>query len=209
LVVPACTFSRLSCRAAVKDGRQVDGEACCDVSRPLLDRREHNSMLVCTGFEGLLEHLASVGPSEPMRRRAPNRAATRLRFARCCYDHLAAVGRGRGGAGATVEGHADETDVDFIERHVGVGLRSPASPATLTLAPRDTIYIFSRLPPFVGRKNGRRKANALTAFADPVTHPWATNSDRTIPGQLVGMAAQKAGDLRLDSVRQQRSRAVA
>ena len=37
----------------------------------------------------LLEHLASLGPSEPMRRRAPNRAATRLRFARCCYDHLA------------------------------------------------------------------------------------------------------------------------
>jgi DNA-binding transcriptional ArsR family regulator len=37
----------------------------------------------------LLEHLASVGPSEPMRRRAPNRAVERLRFARCCYDHLA------------------------------------------------------------------------------------------------------------------------
>jgi DNA-binding transcriptional ArsR family regulator len=34
----------------------------------------------------LLEHLASVGPSEPMRRRAPNRAVERLRFARCCYD---------------------------------------------------------------------------------------------------------------------------
>jgi DNA-binding transcriptional ArsR family regulator len=37
----------------------------------------------------LLEHLASIGPSEPMRRRAPNRGAERLRFARCCYDHLA------------------------------------------------------------------------------------------------------------------------
>lgn len=37
----------------------------------------------------LLEHLASVGPGEPMRRRAPNRALERLRFARCCYDHLA------------------------------------------------------------------------------------------------------------------------
>jgi DNA-binding transcriptional ArsR family regulator len=37
----------------------------------------------------LLEHLAAVGPSEPMRRRAPNRAQERLRFARCCYDHLA------------------------------------------------------------------------------------------------------------------------
>jgi DNA-binding transcriptional ArsR family regulator len=37
----------------------------------------------------LLEHLASVGPGEPMRRRAPNPAVERLRFARCCYDHLA------------------------------------------------------------------------------------------------------------------------
>ena len=37
----------------------------------------------------LLEELASVGPSEPMRRRAPNRAVQRLSFARCCYDHLA------------------------------------------------------------------------------------------------------------------------
>jgi DNA-binding transcriptional ArsR family regulator len=37
----------------------------------------------------LLEHLASVGPGEPTRRRAPNRAVERLRFARCCYDHLA------------------------------------------------------------------------------------------------------------------------
>lgn len=37
----------------------------------------------------LLEQLASLGPSEPMRRRAPNQAAERLRFARCCYDHLA------------------------------------------------------------------------------------------------------------------------
>jgi len=37
----------------------------------------------------LLEHLASVGPGESRRRRAPNRAMERLRFARCCYDHLA------------------------------------------------------------------------------------------------------------------------
>lgn len=37
----------------------------------------------------LLEHLASIGPTEPMRRRAPNREVERLAFARCCYDHLA------------------------------------------------------------------------------------------------------------------------
>ena len=35
LFVPACTLPGLSCRAAVKDGRQVDGEACCDVSAAL------------------------------------------------------------------------------------------------------------------------------------------------------------------------------
>lgn len=37
----------------------------------------------------LLEHLASLGPGESKCRRAPNRAIERLRFARCCYDHLA------------------------------------------------------------------------------------------------------------------------
>src|SRR3977135_1880266 len=37
----------------------------------------------------LLEHRASIGPSEPMHRRALNRAVERLRFARCCDDHLA------------------------------------------------------------------------------------------------------------------------
>jgi hypothetical protein len=30
-----------------------------------------------------------LAPSEPARRGAPNRATERLRFARCCYDHLA------------------------------------------------------------------------------------------------------------------------
>lgn len=37
----------------------------------------------------LLKHLASVGPAEPARRKAPNRNMEHLRFARCCYDHLA------------------------------------------------------------------------------------------------------------------------
>lgn len=38
-----------------------------------------------------LEHLASISPAAPVRRRAPNREAQKLQFARCCYDHLAGV----------------------------------------------------------------------------------------------------------------------
>ena len=37
----------------------------------------------------VLESLASVGPVTPAWRNTPNRAAQALRFARCCYDHLA------------------------------------------------------------------------------------------------------------------------
>lgn len=37
----------------------------------------------------LLESLASVGPVTPAWRNTPNRSARALRFARCCYDHLA------------------------------------------------------------------------------------------------------------------------
>ncbi|SEA67230.1 ArsR/SmtB family transcription factor [Paraburkholderia sartisoli] len=36
-----------------------------------------------------LESLASIGPVTPAWRNTPNRAARELRFARCCYDHLA------------------------------------------------------------------------------------------------------------------------
>ncbi|QCP51819.1 helix-turn-helix transcriptional regulator [Trinickia violacea] len=36
-----------------------------------------------------LESLASVGPVTPAWRSPPTRAAKELRFARCCYDHLA------------------------------------------------------------------------------------------------------------------------
>jgi hypothetical protein len=36
-----------------------------------------------------LESLASVAPSEPVRHKVLPREAQRLRFARCCYDHLA------------------------------------------------------------------------------------------------------------------------
>lgn len=37
----------------------------------------------------VLESLASVGPDTPAWRTTPNRSAQALRFARCCYDHLA------------------------------------------------------------------------------------------------------------------------
>ncbi|TWB22091.1 ArsR family transcriptional regulator [Nitrospirillum amazonense] len=36
-----------------------------------------------------LEHLASIAPSEPVRRKVLTLEARQLRFARCCYDHLA------------------------------------------------------------------------------------------------------------------------
>lgn len=37
----------------------------------------------------LLESLASIGPVTPAWRSTPNRSAREMRFARCCYDHLA------------------------------------------------------------------------------------------------------------------------
>ncbi|NLS21355.1 helix-turn-helix transcriptional regulator [Rhizobium sp. P40RR-XXII] len=36
-----------------------------------------------------LETLASIGPTESVRRKPLTRGAQKLRFARCCYDHLA------------------------------------------------------------------------------------------------------------------------
>ena len=36
-----------------------------------------------------LEQLAEIRPLGPVRRKAPTRSARELRFARCCYDHLA------------------------------------------------------------------------------------------------------------------------
>ncbi|TKC91613.1 helix-turn-helix transcriptional regulator [Trinickia terrae] len=55
-----------------------------------------------------LESLASVGPVTPAWRSPPTRAAKELRFARCCYDHLAgqigvAVTRGMLARGFLVE----------------------------------------------------------------------------------------------------------
>lgn len=37
----------------------------------------------------MLESLASIGPVTPAWRNTPNRSAREMRFARCCYDHLA------------------------------------------------------------------------------------------------------------------------
>jgi hypothetical protein len=45
-------------RAAVEDGRRAGGAADYDISRPLLDGREHGSMLVCPGCKDRLGKLA-------------------------------------------------------------------------------------------------------------------------------------------------------
>ncbi|HTR08471.1 MAG TPA: winged helix-turn-helix domain-containing protein [Paraburkholderia sp.] len=37
----------------------------------------------------LLENLAAIGARAPVRHKPPGREAQKLRFARCCYDHLA------------------------------------------------------------------------------------------------------------------------
>ena len=49
-----------------------------------------------------LERLAAIAPAGPLRRRALTAKARELRFARCCYDHLAgwlgrSLGLGRAG----------------------------------------------------------------------------------------------------------------
>src|ERR1700730_12609812 len=81
----------------------------------------------------------------------------------------------------------------------------------------------------IRRQDRRRKADALGAFARAVAHPWAAHRDRTDAGhdfalgqmpvahqplaavisEFVGMAAEQGGNLRLDGLRQQRSRAIA
>lgn len=38
-----------------------------------------------------IEYLATIRPAEPVRRKAMSAEATKLRFARCCYDHLAGI----------------------------------------------------------------------------------------------------------------------
>jgi hypothetical protein len=48
---PNTQFPTPSCRAAVKDGRHASGVVCCNASRPLLDRREHDGMLMCSGLD--------------------------------------------------------------------------------------------------------------------------------------------------------------
>jgi hypothetical protein len=85
----------------------------------------------------------------------------------------------------------------------GSPLRSDASPSlSLTLEPsaaRRAVGEGVRSCPRAGCGRSTSPGSMIVAHQPLVA----------IPGQLVGMAAQKAGDLRLDSVRQQRSRAVA
>jgi hypothetical protein len=81
----------------------------------------------------------------------------------------------------------------------------------------------------IRRQDRRRKADAPGAFARAVAHPWAAHRDRTDAGhdfalgqmpvahqppaavisEFVVMAAEQGGNLRLDGLRQQRSRPVA
>jgi hypothetical protein len=52
LSVPALHISdAVASSAAVKDGRYASGAVCRNASRPLLDRREHDGMLMCSGLE--------------------------------------------------------------------------------------------------------------------------------------------------------------
>ena len=115
-------------------------------------------------------------------------------------------------------------------------LPSKASERFLEVAGRDAFEIEDRDQHLealraarVGRQDRRRKADALGAFAGAVAHPRAAHRDRTdaghdlalgqmpvahqplaaVIGELVGMAAEQGGNLRLDGLRQQRSRAVA
>ena len=71
----------------------------------------------------LLKHLASVGPSEPPRRRAPDRAAEGLRFARCCYDHL-----------------AGRLAVATTEAMLGRGYLAPGDGKALTVTPEGAAW---------------------------------------------------------------------
>ena len=124
-------------------------------------------------------------------------------------------GRGREPAGV----FAEQRDQRLLE---------VAGGNALEVEDRDQ-HLEALRPARVGRQNRRRKADALRAFANPITHARAAHRDRTdaghdlalgqMPvahqslvaavGQLVGMAAEQGCNLGLDSLRQQRSRAVA
>ena len=63
-----------------------------------------------------IEQLASISPAEPVRRKALSREAQQLRFARCCYDHLAgrlgvAVTQRLQARGFIVPAHAKQFEV--------------------------------------------------------------------------------------------------
>jgi DNA-binding transcriptional ArsR family regulator len=61
----------------------------------------------------LLESLASIGPVTPAWRNTPSRSARALRFARCCYDHLA----GQIGVAVTQSMLEQGLIVEAAERH--------------------------------------------------------------------------------------------
>ena len=66
-----------------------------------------------------LENLASIGPAEPPRKRVLSPETRRLRFARCCYDHLAgrvgvAVTQGLQARGFLIAGAEKQYEVTEI-----------------------------------------------------------------------------------------------
>jgi hypothetical protein len=124
-------------------------------------------------------------------------------------------GRGREPAGVL----AEQCDERFLE---------VAGGDALEIEDRDQ-HLEALRAARVRRQDCRRKADAIAAFAGAVAHAGAAHRDRTdaghdfalgqmpvahqplaaIIGELVGMAADQGGNLRLDGLRQQRSRAVA
>src|SRR5271170_4425003 len=124
-------------------------------------------------------------------------------------------GRGREPAGLL----AEQCDERFLE---------VAGGDALEIEDRDQ-HLEALRTACVWRQDRRREPNPFGAFARAVAHPWTAHRDRTdaghdfalgqmpvahqplvaIIGELVGMAADQGGNLRLDGPRQQRSRAVA
>src|SRR5271167_2178195 len=124
-------------------------------------------------------------------------------------------GRGREPAGLL----AEQCDERFLE---------VAGGDALEIEDRDQ-HLEALRAARVGRQDRRGKADALGAFANTVAHPWAAHWDRTDAGhdlalgqmpvahqalaaiicELVSMAAEQSGNLRLDGLRQQRFRAIA
>jgi hypothetical protein len=75
---------------ALAEAAGVTAQTASSHLAKLLDKGRHRYYrLAGPHVARVLESLASVGPVSQAWRTAPNRSARELRFARCCYDHLA------------------------------------------------------------------------------------------------------------------------